>query len=399
MIGVGRGHDAAAAVPPGSAPSRSLSVDAEERAHWLALGQLPGVGPATFGRLVQTHGSATAAWRAAPEWLPALPRRAAESAETHALLCREGVAHLAAEVDDRLQRVGGRAVTPHDASYPSALRSVAPQPAVLYVRGSLASLDAPTVAVVGTRRATGHGLSAAREIADELARAGATVVSGLALGVDAASHAAAVDADGPTVAVLPSSVDRVYPPRNRDLAERIVAAGGALLSEVAPGQRLGKPDFARRNRIIAGLAMAVVIVEAPDRSGALLTAAAALALDRELYAVPGPMGATASRGTNRLIADHDATLVTSPVGLLQRIGVRRGRSPIGISQLSEAEAVVMAKLLQRPGSLEELIDRTGYPAATAASAITLLEARALVTSYGGATFHPTLDARRLGSRA
>jgi len=374
------------------------TVDEGERAYWLSLAQIPGVGPVTFNRLVTTYGSARAAWLAGRAWLGELPRKAAESEAEYARLRREGVARVAARIGSALSRVDGQAITPHDASYPSALRSVHAPPPVLFVRGTLASLEAPTVAVVGTRRATGYGLSAAREIADELARAGATVASGLAVGIDAAAHAGALDADGPTIAVLPSPVDRVYPPRHADLAGRIVAAGGALLSEVAPGQSVGKPDFARRNRIIAGLSVAVVVIEAPDRSGALLTAAAALQLDRELFAVPGPMSAVASRGSNRLIADQQAALVTSPVGLLQRIGIRRGAVPISVSQLSDAEAIVMAKLLGRPGSLEELIDRTGYPAATAASALTLLEARGLVTSYGGVTFHPTLDARRLGTR-
>lgn len=397
MIGVGRGPEPA----PRSSPPQAGAVSAESaagRAYWLALAQIPGVGPVTFARLVARYGSARAAWVAGPQWLDELTHKGGESTETYHSLQREGVLAAATRVAAALERVEGRAITLLDAAYPSALRPMRAPPPVLFVRGSLASLEAPTVAVVGTRRATGYGLSAAREIADELARAGATVASGLALGIDAAAHLGALEAGGPTIAVLPSPVDRIYPPRHGELASRIVAGGGALLSEVAPGQRVGKPDFARRNRVMAGLSVAVVVVEAPDRSGALLTAAAAVQLERELFAVPGPMSAVASRGTNRLIADHDAALVTSPVGLLQRIGLRRGGVPISVSQLSDAEAVVMAKLLDRPGSLEELIDRTGHVAATTASALTLLEARGLVTSYGGVTFHPTLDARRLGGR-
>ena len=294
------------------------------------------------------------------------------------------------------RRSGACAVTSTEESYPSALRSLDPHPPVLYVRGTLASLEAPTVAVVGTRRASGYGRTAAVEIADELARAGATVVSGLALGIDGEAHAAALAAGGASIAVLPSPVDRVYPPRHVGLAERLVAQGGAVISEVAPGGLIGKPDFARRNRVIAGLAIAVVVVEAPDRSGALLTASAALHLGRDVYAVPGPMHAAASRGCNRLIADHDATIVTSPVGLLHQIGVARGRSPVSVSALSEAEGLVLAQLLERPASIEELIDRTRHGTSTLASALTLLEARGLATTYGGATFFATLAARRIG---
>jgi DNA processing protein len=225
------------------------------------------------------------------------------------------------------------------------------------------------------------------------------VVSGLALGIDGEAHAAAIDAGGRSVAVLPSPLDRVYPPRHRSLAARLVASGGALLSELPPGQLPGRPDFARRNRIIAGLSIATVVVEAPDRSGALLTAAAAVDLQRELYAVPGPIDADASRGCNRLIADQVASIVTSPAGLVTALGAPLGVPEAGVAVLSESEAMVLARLLKRPASIEELAAPTSLPTGVLASALTMLEARGLATSYGGATFHPTLAARRLGRRS
>jgi DNA processing protein len=292
--------------------------------------------------------------------------------------------------------VGGTVVTALDDRYPGALATVDPRPPVLYVAGDQAAFEAPAVAVVGTRRATGYGRATAIEIADELARAGVTVVSGLAMGIDGEAHAAAVAAGGRSVAVLPSPLDRVYPPRHRDLAARLVASGGALVSELAPGQAPGRPDFARRNRIIAGLAVAVVVVEAPDRSGALLTAAAAGEIGREVYAVPGPIDALASRGCNRLIADHLAVIVTSPAGLLNGIGLRSGERPVSVTSLSDAEGLVLHALLKRPASIEELLAPTRLRPGALASALTLLEARGLATSYGGVTFHPTLVARRLG---
>src|SRR6185295_3447976 len=139
------------------------------------------------------------------------------------------------------------------------------------------------------------------------------------------------EAGGRSVAVLPSPLDRIYPPRHRELAERMASSGGALLSEVAPGNVIGRPDFARRNRVIAGLAQAVVVVEAPDRSGALLTASAATQLNRELYAVPGPIDSIASRGCNRLIADQLAAVVTSSAGLLTSIGLQSQARPISVA--------------------------------------------------------------------
>jgi DNA processing protein len=251
------------------------------------------------------------------------------------------------------------------------------------------------VAIVGTRRASGYGLATAGEIGADLAVAGVVVVSGLALGIDGAAHRAAVASGGRSIAVLPSPLDRIYPPRHRPLARDIVRGAGALVTEVPIGAAVGRPDFARRNRVIAGLAEAVVVVEAPDHSGALLTAAAALAIGRELYAIPGPIDAMASRGTNRLIADRQAELVTSSAGLLRQIGLRSTERPPAVAALSEVEGQLLRHLLERSGSIEELMERTRHPAAAVASALALLEARGLVNSFGGATVHPSLAARRL----
>jgi DNA processing protein len=167
------------------------------------------------------------------------------------------------------------------------------------------------------------------------------------------------------------------------------------MTEIPIGASIGRPDFARRNRLIAGLAEATIVVEAPDRSGALLTAAAASAIGREVYAVPGPIDAMTSRGCNRLIADNQAVIVTSAGALLRQIGVARGAEPPAVGALSEVEGQVLRRLLERSGSIEELVDRTGHPPASVASALTLLEARGLVNPFGGATFHPTLAAKRL----
>jgi DNA processing protein len=240
-------------------------------------------------------------------------------------------------------------------------------------------------------------MSVATELAEELARAGVVVVSGLALGIDGAAHRATVAAGAPGIAVLPSPIDRVYPPRHRSLARELVRTGGVLISEIAIGAAVGRPDFARRNRIIAGLSEAVVVVEAPDRSGALMTAAAASAIGRELYAVPGPIDAMSSRGCNRLIADQQATIVTSAASLLRQIGLARNERPPAVKALSEMEGQLLRRLLERSGSIEELVDRTGHSPASVASALTLLEVRGLVNPFGGATFHPTLAAKRLAN--
>ena len=381
MIGLGRQQ---------GAPAGTTAADrVTERDAWIALSQVPGIGPATFAWLLRRHGSAVEAWRSGPP--PSTDGRPAVTPNDWPGDPRA----VARAIERRTTALGGRVVTATDEDYPPALLTLDPRPPTLYVVGDRAAFEALAVAIVGTRRASGYGLAVTAEIGDELARFGAVVVSGLALGIDGAAHRASIAAGGRGVAVLPSPLDRVYPPRHRPLARELVRAGGALVTELAPGATVGRPDFARRNRIIAGLAVAVVVVEAPDRSGALLTAAAAASIGRELYAVPGPIDAMASRGCNRLIADHQAELVTSATALLQRIGLSRNLAPPAVATLSEVEGQVLRRLLDRSGSLEELVDRTSHPPASVASALTLLESRGLVSSFGGATFHPTLAARRL----
>lgn len=390
MNGVGR------AGPPGTVPRPLADELGMERAHWIALALAPGIGPATFWQLITRYGSAAAALRAGPEALAALRRVAPDAAAGLASVQREPAHTLAARVARATGAAGGRIVTALDEdAYPKALLQVDPRPPVLYVAGDGAAFERRAVAIVGTRRASGYGLAVAAEIAADLAEADVAVVSGLALGIDGAAHRAAVEVPGCSIAVLPSPLDRVYPQRHRSLARRIVATGGALVTEVPTGASVGKPDFARRNRVIAGLADAVVVIEAPDRSGALLTAAAGMAIGREIYAVPGPITAMASRGTNRLIADKQADVVTSSAALLRQIGLARGARPPVVKALSEVEGQVLNRLLERSGSLEELVDRSHQPPSAVASALSLLEARGLVSAFGGATFHPTLAARRM----
>lgn len=374
------------------------SDDASERAAWISLSSIPGIGPVGFAALLRRFGDAAAALAApAAEVVRQLPRPDAETNDALTNLQRIGWARVARRLEQAARRVGGSVITALDTAYPEQLARLEGRPPVLYVLGEVDVFGHAAVAVVGTRHPSGYGLSTAAEIADELARAGLIVVSGLAIGIDGRAHLAALEAGGRTVAVLPSPIDRVYPPRHRELAARIVAEGGALVSESPPGRLSGKPDFARRNRIISGLAQATVVVEAPDHSGALLTAAAAIAQGRELYAVPGQIDAAASRGCNRLIADHDAELVTSPASLLHRLGLST-RDPHRmhlVATLSEAEGVVLGALLKRSGSIEELGARSHLATPALASALTLLEARGLAASYGGVTFHATLAARRM----
>jgi DNA processing protein len=373
------------------------AMPADDRPAWVALSLVPGMGPVGFAAVLARYGSARTALRAGEALLPLIRRAGPDTAPALRRAQREPPEQAMADVERAVTRVGGQTITALDEAYPGPLTQLDPRPPVLYVAGSLDALHGPSVAIVGTRRASGYGRSVAIDIGDALARAGLVVISGLAIGIDGEAHRAAVEAGGRSVAVLPSPLDRVYPARHAELAERLRRTGGALVSEVPPGRAIGRPDFARRNRLIAGLAQSVVVVEAPDRSGALLTASMALEIGRELYAVPGPIDAVASRGCNRLIADHDATIVTSAGSLLQRLGARvqEGRHTVGA--LSDAEGLVLGSLLRRSASIEELLGATRLPVGAIASSLTLLEARGLATSYGGSTFHATLTARGRGT--
>ena len=389
MIGVGTSG------PTGRLVKAGDRSRATERECWIALSGVPGIGPAGFARLLAHHGSAAAAWEAGPDAVRELARLGSQAPVTLEEMPRRDARSIARSLERATERAGGRVVTGLDEAYPPALRTLDPRPPTLFVVGPATIFQRRAVAIVGTRRASGYGMSVATEVADDLSRAGVVVVSGLALGIDGAAHRASVASGSPGIAVLPSPIDRVYPPRHRPLARDLLRGGGALVSEIAIGAPIGRPDFARRNRIIAGLAEAVVVIEAPDRSGALLTAAAAITIGRELYAVPGPIDAMASRGCNRLIADQQATIVTSSASLLRQIGLARGDRPPTVNALSEVEGQILRRLLERSGSIEELVDRTRQPPASVASALAMLEARGLVDPYGGATFHPTLAAKLL----
>lgn len=269
-----------------------------------------------------------------------------------------------------------------DGRYPPLLRHISCPPDTLYIRGRVEALaDAVSVAVIGTRAVTRYGEAAAVSIAGPLARAGACVVSGLALGVDAIAHAAALDAEGTTVAVLASGVDDacVGPKTNFGLARRILASGGALVSEFPPGTPATKYRFPLRNRIIAGLSSAVVVIEAAERSGALITARLALDGGRDVYAVPGPIFSEASKGTNILIG-QGATPLLDAKELIDRLGLA---APTREKRAEGIAGVLLARLAAGPATVDELALIAKRPGREIAEALALLEIDGRVTQRAG----------------
>jgi DNA processing protein len=254
--------------------------------------------------------------------------------------------------------------------YPPRVRELHDAPATLYARGErLDALECAAVAIVGARSCSGYGAQVARTLARDLGAAGVTVVSGLARGIDGEAHRGALEGGGLTVAVLGCGIDRDYPARHGELARRI-AASGLVVSEYPPGTEPAPWRFPARNRIIAALAAATVIVEARDRSGALITADFALELGREVFAVPGEITASLSAGTNALIRQGAAPLL-GPDDVLDALGVERPMR--GPPPLSTAASALFELLADAPAGVDELVARSGCAAADVAAALVELE--------------------------
>ncbi|HKZ06484.1 MAG TPA: DNA-processing protein DprA [Methylomirabilota bacterium] len=282
-----------------------------------------------------------------------------------------------------------RVLVPDGPDFPAQLRSIPDPPSSLWMRGTVQREDALAIAVVGSRRATPHGLALAERLAGDLAARGVTVVSGLARGIDSAAHRGALAAGGRTIAVLGSGVDRVYPPENRRLAAEI-AARGAVLSQFAPGMPALAHHFPIRNRVIAGLALGVVVVEAAEASGSLITAGHAADLGREIMAMPGPAGAPSSRGAHHLIRDGAALVegwedVVALLPTLWRACVGRP-APAPSDETDAAADPLLALIGPEPASIEELIERSGVPASHVAVRLLDLELDGRVRQLPGKRF-------------
>ena len=281
----------------------------------------------------------------------------------------------------------------HDAAYPPLLASIPDPPAVLWLRGDAdpAALRAPAVAVVGARACSSYGRAVARLLGRELARAGVVVVSGLARGVDGEAHRGALEAEGRTVAVLGCGVDRDYPAAHQELASRIVTAGGLIVSEYEAGVEPAPWRFPARNRIIAGLCAATVVVEARERSGALITADFALEDGREVMAVPGEITSALSAGTNALLR-LGATPVTGSADVLEALGIEPPESP-DTRPAGVGCRTVLVALADGSVTSDELVRATGLAAGEVAAALVELELSGLVASDAGVYRATTTIAR------
>lgn len=359
-------------------------------AYWIAFNKVRGIGPARLRALLDLFGSAEAAWHASTAALAevGLDRRSLGN-----LLEARGKLDPEAELV-KVRRAGVDVLTWEDPRYPARLSAINDSPPVLYLRGELRPDDDWAVAIVGTRGASVYGKDVTRVLAGDLARAGVTIVSGLATGIDTQAHHAALEAGGRTLAVLGSGIDIIYPWDNRKLADEIVQHG-ALISEYALGVQPEANNFPPRNRIISGLSRGVIVVEAGERSGALITASFAADQSRDVFAVPGNIFARNSQGTNRLIRDG-ATPVLSANDVLEALNLTTVAQQVETHMLfptDATEARLFEQLADEPVHVDEVSRLVGLPIATVTSSLALMELKGLVRQVGGMSY---IRAREIG---
>jgi DNA processing protein len=354
-----------------------------DKRFWVGFNLVKGIGAVRLQALREHFGSLEVAWQA--------PTDALKAAGLGPKLC-ERVMQVRASVDldkflAKMDARGIQVLTWEDENYPKRLKEIDQPPPILYLRGNLTAEDGWAVAVVGTRRITAYGRQVAEELAACLAGNGVTVVSGLARGVDAVAHQSALKAGGRTLAVLGCGVDRIYPPEHTQLAEKI-AASGAILSDYAPGTPPDAANFPPRNRIISGLSMATVVVEAPENSGALITAQFATDQGREVYAVPGNILAPQSKGTNRLIAQGAHPLL-SPRDLLDALSLTKVTEQRQVRRIlpeDGIEASLLKVLSHEPVHMDEIRNQTGLPIERVSATLVMMELKGLVRQVGGMNY-------------
>jgi len=361
---------------------------AEDIFYWLALSLVPGVGSILIKRLLERFKTPEAVFRAPVKELLKIEGLGGRVAGEIQIGPLERVVKRELSL---LKEVGGKIITIKDDDYPKRLKDIYDPPALLYVRGELRSEDELAIAVVGSRKTSPYGRWFTEKIGQDLARHGITVVSGMARGIDSVAHKGSLQGGGRTIAVLGCGVDVIYPSENRNLFNQIIEQG-AVLSEFPMGSPPEGGHFPRRNRVISGLSIGVVIVQASAKSGSLITAGYALEQGREVFAVPGNVGAEGSRGTNQLIKEG-AKLVESTEDILEEILPQWKReketappTEIRAPDLSVEEKTLYRLLGDTPLHIDAIIRETQLDPGKVSSLLLNLELKGLICQWPGKCF-------------
>jgi len=366
-------------------------MSTEDVSNWIALNMIPGVGGATFRRLVDFFGSPGVALKASLQDLNRI--RGLTPAVCQYIVDHRDNLPVERELEI-VHRRGCKIITIQDESYPANLKAIYDPPQLLYVKGDLLPSDSVAISVVGTRSASPYGKMAAEQLSNQLAAGGVTVISGMAYGIDTAAHTGALNGGGRTIAVMGNGLDVIYPARNLKLLEKIVDSGAAV-SEFPMGMKPLRNNFPRRNRVVSGLSLGTLVVEAPKRSGALITADYALNQGREVFAVPGQIFSEMSGGTHDLIK-QGAKLVESVDDILEELPPHEPqpvtKEDIEIVeermelQLSEDEKAVWKAVGSSAIHIDDISRKAALPAYKVSASLVMLELKGLVQQSAGKMF-------------
>ncbi len=359
--------------------------------YWVGFSLIPGIGRVRLTQIENHFGNLVDAWKATPA---ELKQSGLDDGSIRAVTSYSTKISLEAELE-KLDRYGVKVLTYHDPDYPSRLKEIYDHPPVLYLRGSLLPEDEWCLSVVGTRRATVYGRQVTEEIVTDLARNKITIVSGLAKGIDTVAHHSALEAGGRTLAIFGCGLDIVYPSENAELARRIMQQG-AIISEYPLGTKPKPEHFPRRNRIMSGLSLGVLVIEAGDTSGAMITAHLALEQNREVFAIPGSILSPASQGTNHLIQEG-AKLVTDYTDILEELNltvVAQQAEMKGLIPPSDTESLLMKQLGAEPTHIDEVCRSSGLPVATVSSTLAMMELKGMVKQMGSMNYALAKEARQ-----
>jgi len=360
-----------------------LAVTNKNIKYWVGFSLIPGIGRVRYAQLENYFNSLENAWKATSA---ELKQSGLDNGSIRAITSWRPRVSLEAEME-KLDRYGVKVLTWHDPDYPSRLKEIYDYPPLLYIRGSLLPEDEWCLAVVGTRRATVYGRQVTEEIVADLARSKITIVSGLAKGIDSIAHHSALEAGGRSIAIFACGLDIVYPSENADLARRIMQQG-ALISEYPLGTRPKADNFPRRNRIMSGLSLGVLVAEAGETSGAMITAHLALEQNREVFAIPGSILSPASRGANHLIQEG-AKLVRDYTDILEELNLTAVAHQIEMKEVippSDTEALLLKQLGAEPIHIDEVCRSSGLPTSTVSSTLAMMELKGLVKQVGAMNY-------------
>ena len=354
-----------------------------ETKYWIALSTHSQIGGRTFQKILRHFDLMSKLWLTSYDKLISFGFDVNQAKAIMEVIGRSQPEETALKVE----RAGLRVITFVDKSYPAILKEISDPPGLLYVKGEILPQDEVSLAVVGSRKYTSYGKRAVEKLVYPLSKAGLTIISGLALGIDTLAHMAALEAGGRTIGVLGCGLNQIYPAANYNLATEIVKRGGAIISEFPLGMPALKQNFAIRNRIIAGLSLGTLVIEAGLESGTLLTAKSALDYNREVFAVPGSIFEENSAGPHKLIKSG-AKLISEAQDVLEELNLENLVKKQEVKEILVdcLEEETMIKLLKKPILIDDLVRESGFEAALVNATLIMLEMKGMILNLGGGRY-------------